>query len=269
MGETSRDVATHLPYLRRYARALTGSQTRGDEYVRACLEALLAEPQRIDGRGGLRRQLFALFHDIWRVVQATSSDQDAENPDLSHLDRMRKSLATMPPLERQVLLLVSLEGFSYEDTASILGLEVEETRRLLHKAQTDMQRRTAAPILVLEDEKIIALDIARIIEEMGHQLCGMAADRDEAVQLALQTQPALVLADVQLRGGDSGIDAVRDILARIEAPVVFVTGYPERLLTGSEVEPTFVVAKPFRPQTLKTAIAQALSVSRDAEEASR
>jgi CheY-like chemotaxis protein len=182
---------------------------------------------------------------------------------------MRKSLATMPPLERQVLLLVSLEGFSYEDTASILGLEVEETRRLLHKAQTDMQRRTAAPILVLEDEKIIALDIARIIEEMGHQLCGMAADRDEAVQLALQTQPALVLADVQLRGGDSGIDAVRDILARIEAPVIFVTGYPERLLTGSKVEPTFVVAKPFRPQTLKTAIAQALSVSREAEETPR
>ena len=230
---------------------------------------LLAEPQQIDGRGGLRRQLFALFHDVWRVVQATAPDQEAETPEFARLDRMRKSLAIMPPLERQVLLLVSLEGFSYEDTASILGLDVEDTRRLLHKAQTDMQRQTAAPILVLEDEKIVALDIARIVEEMGHRLCGMAADRDEAVQLAMRTQPALVLADVQLRGGDSGIDAVRDILARLEAPVVFVTGYPERLLTGSEVEPIFVVAKPFRPQTLKTAIAQALSLSREVEGASR
>ena len=63
--------------------------------------------------------------------------------------------------------------------------------------------------------------------------------------------------------GESGIQTVREILRRIDAPVIFVTGFPERLLTGEDLEPAFVITKPFNPQTLKTAIAQALSLSRD------
>jgi CheY-like chemotaxis protein len=124
-----------------------------------------------------------------------------------------------------------------------------------------MQRQTAASVLIIEDEHVIAMDLARIVEEMGHHLCGTASREKEAIELAERTRPNLVLADIQLKDGDSGIQAVREILRRIDAPVIFVTGFPERLLTGEALEPAFVITKPFNPQTLKTAIAQALSLS--------
>jgi len=260
MVEVSHDIARQLPFLRRYARALTGSQERGDRYVHICLETLLEEPERISPDRDVRLQLFALFHDIWAVVQSVAPEENSEG-ERPRADRLQESLAALPAIERQVLLLVSLEGFSYEETGLILGLEREEARRLLHTAQDEMQRQTAASVLVIEDEHLIAMDLARIIEEMGHNLCGTASRQKEAIELAEQTRPNLVLADIQLKDGDSGIQAVREILRRIDAPVIFVTGFPERLLTGEALEPAFVITKPFNPQTLKTAIAQALSLA--------
>ena len=68
-----------------------------------------------------------------------------------------------------------------------------------------------------------------------------------------------MLADIQLRDGDSGIVAVREILKAVSAPVIFVTGFPERLLTGHGLEPAFIITKPFDPEMLKTAMAHALN----------
>ena len=262
MTDLSHEIARHLPFLRRYARALTGSQERGDRYVRVCLETLLEEPERIRPDDDPRLQLYSVFHDVWAVVQsvAPEAEEDTEQPGA---DRLQQGLAALPAIERQVLLLISLEGFSYEETAQILGLERDEVRLLLHAAQEEMQRQTAASVLIIEDEQLIAMDLARIVEEMGHRLCGTAARQQEAIELAERTRPGLVLADIQLQNGDSGIQAVREILRRIDAPVIFVTGFPERLLTGEALEPAFVITKPFNPQTLKTAIAQALSLSRE------
>ena len=266
-NETASAIVTYLPFLRRYARALTGSQTRGDQYVRACLETLLAEPQRIDPQLDIRFQVFATFHDVWTVVQSTTTTPD-EYPEDEGEDsgpgRLQKGLATLPPIERQALLLVSLEGFSIADTAAILGLDEPEVQTLLDRARQDMQQMTSAPVLIIEDEQLIAMDIARIVQEMGHSVCGTAAREAEAIALAEKTKPSLVLADIQLKDGDSGIMAVREILKHVEAPVIFITGFPERLLTGEAVEPTFVLTKPFKPDALKAAIAQALTTSRDA-----
>ena len=262
MPELSHDIARHLPFLRRYARALTGSQERGDRYVHVCLETLLQEPQRIAPDRNVRLQLFALFHDVWAVVQSVAPEEETDSDvERRRGDRLQEGLAALPAIERQVLLLVSLEGFSYEETGLILGLERDEVRALLHTAQEEMQRQTAASVLIIEDEHVIAMDLARIVEEMGHHLCGTASREKEAIELAERTRPNLVLADIQLKDGDSGIQAVREILRRIDAPVIFVTGFPERLLTGEALEPAFVITKPFNPQTLKTAIAQALSLS--------
>jgi DNA-directed RNA polymerase specialized sigma24 family protein/CheY-like chemotaxis protein len=260
MNDFSHEIARHLPFLRRYARALTGSQERGDRYVRVCLETLLAEPERIRPEEDARLQLFSVFHDVWAVVQSAVPEVEDEIDQPSG-DGLQRGLAALPPIERQVLLLVSLEGFSYEETAEILGIEREEVRELLNAAQEEMQRQTAASVLIIEDEQLIAMDLARIVEEMGHRLCGTASRQKEAIELAERTRPALVLADIQLQNGDSGIQTVREILQRIDAPVIFVTGFPERLLTGEALEPAFVITKPFNPQTLKTAIAQALSMA--------
>jgi DNA-directed RNA polymerase specialized sigma24 family protein len=261
MTDTAKIIVTYLPYLRRYARALTGSQARGDEYVRVCLETILAEPTRIVADGDIRLQLFSTFHDVWTVVQQAAPDAEPADGEPRRADeRIRQGLATLPPIERQVLLLVSLEGFSYEDAGYILGLEEDEVRDYFAAARNEMQRQTAAAILIIEDEQVIAMDIARIVQEMGHRIVGTASREREAIQLAERERPALVLADIQLKDGDSGIDAVHEILKRIDAPVIFVTGFPERLLTGERLEPAFVVTKPFKPETLKAAVSQALSV---------
>ena len=69
----------------------------------------------------------------------------------------------------------------------------------------------------------------------------------------------MVLADIQLADGSSGIDAVNEILhSRFEVPVIFITAYPERLLTGERPEPTFLITKPFLPDMVKALVSQAL-----------
>ncbi|HXV22815.1 MAG TPA: response regulator [Alphaproteobacteria bacterium] len=264
MTDLAHEIARHLPFLRRYARALTGSQERGDRYVRICLETLIEEPGRITADEDPRLLLYSIFHDVWAVVQSVAPEEAvaAGEPDAPAADLLQQGLAALPAIERQVLLLISLEGFSYEETGRILGLDRDEVRTLLHTAQEEIERQTATSVLIIEDEQLIAMDLARIVEEMGHRLCGTASRQQEAIDLAERSRPGLVLADIQLQNGDSGIQAVREILRRIDAPVIFVTGFPERLLTGEELEPAFVITKPFDPQILKTAIAQALSLSR-------
>jgi CheY-like chemotaxis protein len=105
------------------------------------------------------------------------------------------------------------------------------------------------------------MDIQSIVESLGHTVVGIASRQAEAVALAQKHRPGLVLADVQLQDGDSGIVTVQEILRAMDAPVIFVTGFPERLLTGDRVEPAFIITKPFDPETLKVAIGQALSFS--------
>jgi CheY-like chemotaxis protein len=246
-----------LPFVRRYARALTGSQTRGDNYVRLCLETILAEPGRMKGEDA-KLQLFKAFHDAWRAVDtkiaSPRSSRSERDPQLSH------GLAALPSMERQVLLLTFLEEFSIEDTASIVGVSQEEARSLLDRARNEVRLVSSVPILIIEDEPMIAMELARIVRHLGHRVCGTAARQSDAIELAALTQPALILADIQLKGHDSGITAVQEILKNVEVPVIFVTGFPERLLTGDKLEPAFVIPKPFSPEMLKAAIGQALSV---------
>ncbi|MGK9168844.1 response regulator [Inquilinus limosus] len=259
MTGTSQEILKHLPYLRRYARALVGSQERGDQYMRVFLEAILADPQRISPDGDLRVQLFAVFHDVCTLLHAADEEETAAAP-LEGLVPVETRLSQLTPTQRQVLLLVSLEGFSFADVGFILHLPEAEVRDQLDAARKEMQRQHPARILIVEDEPLIAMDIARIVEEMGHTVCGTAADHAEAVALSKRTSPHIVLADIQLKGGDSGIEAVQEILNGISVPVVFVTGFPERLLTGERLEPTFVVTKPFRPEALISVIGQALAM---------
>jgi len=264
MDRVSQELVKWIPYLRRYARALTGSQQRGDQYVRVCLETLLQEPHRLKGGGDLKPQLFAVFHDVWRIVDSAIPEtrEEVGAPET----RLRHQLAALPPLDRQVLLLVSLEGFSIVETARILDISEEEAEDKLAEARAEIQRQTGARVLIVEDEPVIAMDIAAIVRSIGHTVVGVAATKDKAVMLAEEHRPGLVLADIQLKDGDSGITTVQEILTSIDVPVIFVTGFPERLLTGEHVEPAFLITKPFDPETLKIAIGQALSLNQPTEQ---
>jgi RNA polymerase sigma factor (sigma-70 family) len=257
MQVTSADIVPEIPYLRRHARLLSGSKEVGDEYVRLCLELVMAEPDRLEG-GDLRVQLFHAFHSVWSVINPTSPEAEA-NETTTQEERLEQGLAALAPTERRVLLLVAVEDFSYEAVGKILNLDPEAVRRHFTKARRDLDKQVTCTVLVIEDEPLIAMELCRIVQEMGLTVVGTASRQDDALEAVERDQPGLVLADIQLQDNGSGIVAAHGILQQLNVPIVFVTGYPDRLLTGEGFEPAFVVTKPFREDALKATIAQALS----------
>jgi len=195
-------LAPHLPYLRRYARALTGSQQSGDAHVRAALQALLTGDEALAEGVSPRVGLYRLFHAIWQ------SPEDIENAILD--------------------------------------------------AQKTIDSQLASRVLIIEDEPIIAMDLENLVTELGHKVVAVASTKDEAVAKAHAERPGLVLADINLGEGGSGIDAVSEILSAFDIPVIFITAYPEKLLTGERPEPTYLIAKPFLPETVQATVGQAL-----------
>jgi CheY-like chemotaxis protein len=248
-------VTATLPFLRRYARALTGSQKRGDEWVRLCAEVLREEPVEA-AEYDTKQKIFGLFY---RLRQPFDVLEERELAADGVPGRLKAQLSEIPLLQRQMLLLTALEGFSVEDAASIVNVSRPAAESALAEARNELRRVASVRVLVIEDEAVIALDVAKIVQNAGHQVVGIAATEKNAVDLARKHSPHLVLADIQLKGSDNGIAAVREIMKHLEVPVIFVTGFPERLLTGSGVEPVFVITKPFDPDLLRTAMAQALN----------
>jgi CheY-like chemotaxis protein len=252
------ELKPHLPFLRRYARALTGSQTHGDNFVRATLEAIVAAPDSFPRDVDPRLGLYRTFHAIWSSanIEEEPGHSETDAPDPEGIAHARLSRIT--PLSRQALLLTAMEGFTPEDAGYLIGASAEEVEALVAEALAEIERQTRAEVLIIEDEPIIAMDIETIVRDLGHNVTGVAVTRDEAVQQALARRPSLVLADIQLADDSSGIDAVKDILAEFKVPVIFITAFPERLLTGERPEPTFLITKPFQRSTVKAQIAQAL-----------
>jgi DNA-directed RNA polymerase specialized sigma24 family protein len=257
-------VAEHLPLLRRYARALTGSQSSGDAYVGAMLEALLQDPSLLDEQHGPRAGLFRLFTRIWNSV---ALNEDSEIATLPMPPERR--LSNITPLPRQAFLLLSLEGFPEEEVAYILGTDVGETRRLADAAGREMAAEIATDVLIIEDETFIAMDLESLVRNLGHNVIGVARTHSDAVALAKNKKPGLILADIQLADGSSGLDAVNELLRSFEVPVVFITAYPERFLTGLRPEPAFLIAKPFQLAVVSAVASQALFFGRKARQRER
>ena len=247
-------LAPHLPYMRRYARALTGEQGAGDAYVRASLEALAAGERSLPPHLTPRVALYHVFHTIW---DGTGAQLEARNDNEAGEDASRR-LMRIAPRSRQAFLLTALEGFNPSEAGQILGASAGEIEILISEAQGEIDAELATDVLIIEDEPVIAADIEALVRELGHSVLEVASTRKEAVDAVARATPGLVLADIQLADGSSGIDAVKDILGRYDVPVIFITAFPERLLTGERPEPTFLITKPFQPETVKAAIGQAL-----------
>ncbi len=250
------DVARHLPYLRRYARALTGSQHEGDAFVRATLEAALEDNALLHSISESRVGLYAAFNKLWSSAQVAVTGHPVGES--VHEAAAQAHLARMTPLSRQALLLTTLEDFSSDETAQVMGLDRDTVDSLVHEAITDIENESATSVLIIEDEPLISMQLEQLVESIGHRVCGTAATRRQALEIVAEQSPGLVLADIQLADGSSGIDAVADILAMGEVPVIFITAYPEKLLTGERQEPTYLVTKPFQESTVRAAISQAL-----------
>jgi CheY-like chemotaxis protein len=255
-------IAANLPFLRRFARALTGNQASGDAYAIATLEALAEDSRAADGPLGSRRTLYQTFLKIWGSLTINQHDEEsAANPSMRAADR---TLEALTPLPRVVFLLQALEGFSIPEISEILERSQADIQALLDIAGRQIASQLRTDVLIIEDEPIIAMDLEAMVNDLGHTVPRIARTRQEAVAAIANQTPGLVLADIQLADGSSGLDAVNDILATGDVPVVFITAYPERLLTGTRPEPTFLITKPFRADTVKAVISQALFFDRRA-----
>jgi DNA-directed RNA polymerase specialized sigma24 family protein len=247
-------VAPHLPYLRRFARALTGNQTSGDAYVVAVLEAFIEDPNAFARDLPARIALYRAFVKVWDSISINT--HAAETTD--EADSADGNLDAITPRPRQAFLLMALEGFSLPEAAQVMDLPVQEVKALIDQAGAEIADQIAADILIIEDEPLIAMDLESLVTEVGHRVLGVARTHAEAVAAVAAREPSLVLADIQLADGSSGLEAVNEILTTINVPVIFITAYPERLLTGQKPEPTFLITKPFQPETVKAVISQAL-----------
>ncbi|MGQ4274270.1 response regulator [Terrihabitans sp. B22-R8] len=245
-------IAAQLPFLRRYARALTGSQLSGDSYVAAALETLVEDPSLFPKDIEPRIAVYQVFTRIWSSVRVNLEGESGSSTSSG------RTLEALAPLSRQVFLLVSVEGFSTADTARILGITEEDVTTAIDDTGRELAGLVATDVLIIEDEPIIAMDLEALVESLGHRVAGVARTHKEAVALAQSTRPGLVLADIQLADGSSGLEAVNDILTEFDVPVIFITAYPERLLTGERPEPVFLISKPFQTQTVKAIVSQAL-----------
>ncbi len=248
-------IAPHLPYLRRYSRALTGTQTSGDAYVAAVLEAIITDISIFPDTDSDRVALYKLFTKLFGSV--TLQIPEPTSP-FAWEQRASVNLSKVSPRARQAFLLGSVESFRLSEIAEILEISESDAMRLLDTASQEISRQVATEIMIIEDEPLIAMDIEQMVESLGHRVTGIARTHAEAVALYNATKPRMVLADIQLADGSSGIDAVNDILKSASIPVIFITAFPERLLTGERPEPTFLVTKPFNPDMVKALISQAL-----------
>ncbi len=250
---TKEALAPHLPYLRRYGRALTGGQERGDACVRATLEALVAGRQALDDGVAPRVGLYRAFQDNWSQARERSGrDADART------SRPEDLLKALSAPKRAAVLLTSVEAFSLDEAAYILNQTPKQVEAAIVEAQEAIDRMLVSKVMIIEDEPIIALDLENLLVDLGHEVVAKAATRDEAVAMARAKRPGLVLADINLGEGGSGIDAVAEILSSFDIPVIFVTAYPEKLLTGERPEPAYLIAKPFLPETIQATVGQAL-----------
>lgn len=252
---TTDAIAPYLPYLRRFARAVVGNQVGGDEFVVATLEAILHDRSVLEPQLGPRAALYRVFYQVWSSGELATYEPPSDRPAESIAAR---KLDILTPTSRLALLLTAMEEFPASDAAAILDVSAEEFEALRGEALATLASESRARVLIIEDEPIIAMDIQSIVEGLGHSVVGVADTKDTAVAAAKATEPDLVLADIQLADGSSGIDAVGEILAALDVPVIFITAYPDRLLTGERPEPTFLVTKPFRTEGVEAAISQAL-----------
>jgi CheY-like chemotaxis protein len=260
----SQTIAQDLPYLRRYARALTGNQVSGDAYVAATLEAMIADRSVLDESDGTRVALFRLFTKIWNSLSINGSDA-AE----ATLQPSEQKLGAIMPLPRQAFLLVALEGFDEAEAARILDVDVATLRALIEESGRELAAQIATDVLIIEDEPFIAMELEGLVENLGHRPIGVASTHAEAIALMKNKKPGLILSDIQLADGSSGLDAVNELLRSFEVPVIFITAFPERFLTGERPEPAFLIAKPFQPAMVSAIVSQALFFERNARRRER
>jgi CheY-like chemotaxis protein len=268
----TQEVGRHIPYLRRFSRALTGSREGGDAYALATLETYVADrsaavaPRQAALDEDPKIALYRLLLDIWAAAPINVHTE----PSAADLEAVaRRNLEAISLRPRIAFLLSALEGFALDEVARTLEVTREEASALIATANDELRDQLATDVLIIEDEPLIALDLREMAESLGHRVVGVARTHAEAIAAIAAARPGLILADIQLADGSSGLEAVNEILGQLSIPVIFVTAYPERFLLGQAPEPAYLIAKPFAVEALKAVISQALFFERRSQAGKR
>ncbi len=247
-------MVPQLPYLRRFARALAGSQRGGDAYTAATLEAMAQETNLPGDAGSMRLALFRTFLKVWTAMAAGPREEHGSGAE----EAAGRNLRAITPTARVAFLLQAQEEFSIPQIAQILERSEPDVADLLDQAGEQLAEQLRTKVLIIEDETVIAMDLEVMMTDLGHHVMAVARTRSEAVAAIADETPGLILADIRLADGSSGVDAVNDILGEIQTPVVYITAHPESLLTGEGAEPAFLITKPYQPRAVMAVVSQAL-----------
>lgn len=241
---TTRQLRSSIPYLRRFSRALTGRQAIADADVIRVLDEALNDPSLLNLCTSPRA---SLFRQLLRALGSHASGTGRAD-----------GTPFVSPVQRQAHLLIKVEGFTPSEAAEIIGVDRNALPSLLELAARDAASLAGAGVLIIEDDPLISMQLEHIVDQLGHRILGVASTRQQVAKRMRAANVDLVLSDVQLGDGSSGIDAVSDLSRCSNASSIFITAYPERLLTGARPEPTFLISKPFDPEAVSAAISQAL-----------
>ena len=170
-------IAANLPFLRRYARALTGSQASGDAFVREMLEAVLADDDLKASLAGGRVPLYRAFSKVWASASGPAATGAATS---EHEAGAQARLGAITPPARQALLLTTLEDFTTAEAAAILDRSPEDIAQMVAEAIAEVEREQTTSVLIIEDEPLIAMQLEDLVGGLGHTICGTAATRTQA-----------------------------------------------------------------------------------------
>lgn len=256
----SPELMDNLPRLRRYARAITGSRGLGDELVISTMRRW--EKTTVKTTGDALLDMFGLLAATCRLH--VRNDMVRRGKSLHGVPAGEPGFAGLSLSQRQAFLLVALEQFDHKQAARILRLTPDEFETQLSAARREVSANFNARVLIIEDDGFVAADLVAIMSGMGHRVVGVARTRKEAIGLAQAGDPELILCDINLADGSSGIAAANDIMHRVRCKVVFITSHPERLLTGAREEPAFLIRKPYTVEQVGAISSQALFVQDEA-----
>ncbi|WP_029010479.1 PhyR family response regulator anti-anti-sigma factor [Azospirillum halopraeferens] len=243
----SRQLYEHLPYLRRYARALTGATESGDDLVTDAVEVAVMAPTRFGLADGSRAALYALLNLLF--------DENGGRPAPSP-HPIERALALLPEEERRIYLLATLEGLAPAELAKVMLVPATEASEKLTRARERVRDALTQRVLVVEDNPILAMEIGSVIADMGHVLCGTAANEREALELLQSARPTLALLDVRLADGDNGIDIARRLREQRSLRTIFVTAFDGDLEELGARHLGHVVRKPFTGAAIRDAISR-------------
>ena len=246
-----------LGVLRQLSRAAFADRVIGDELMRLTMARVEVDPTSSSASVA---DLATAFVQSWRQAHKDAvgrSDRAARFSDAA----LRSAFPPPPGDGRLVLLLVDVLGFAPSEASRIVGVR-GDGMALLAETRAALRIQGQPTAVVIEDEPLIAADLRSILGRMGVDVVGEARAADEAVRVAEATRPDLILADYNLDGRATGIDAIVRIREAHDCPVIFITGYPDRVLQGDEIEPDFVISKPYTADNVRAAVVHCLDARR-------